>query len=139
MQENELNFLRKEVKKMETAKDIKKTADNTEYLKNVLLSYFEGKTDKKTMIAVCSAVLQFNENEHSRAIKCITNQSTNIIPFVSENNNNMVVGGFHAISDTLGNLGKWWIGSNNTNLSQNQTNNNNSNKNSNNNNNNTPL
>ena len=85
---------------MNEATDVKKSADNLEYLKNVLLSYFEGKTDVKTTISVVSAVLKFNNEEERKARegKLAINDTTNI-------------------SGTIGNvlsIGNWWGNTTNT-------------------------
>ncbi|ETO20097.1 Protein kinase domain containing protein [Reticulomyxa filosa] len=48
--EYELEYLRNQLQRMEEAQDVKKSADNSAYLKNVLMGYFEGKTDENVNI-----------------------------------------------------------------------------------------
>jgi len=61
-----LNHLKQQMDRISESEDIKKNADNTQYLKNVLLSYFEGRTDVKQTISIVSAVLKFTPEEENK-------------------------------------------------------------------------
>ena len=101
--DNELSFLRQQLSRMNEAQDVKKSADNLEYLKNVLLNYFQGKTDVKATISVVASVLKFSADEETKAREGKV--------AISDNYGSNNISG--AIGSVLS-IGSWWGGGNTT-------------------------
>ena len=62
--------LRRVQELLNKSEDVKKSADNSEYLKNALLQYFDGKIDLNNLISVVSVGLRFNDEEQKKAKSC---------------------------------------------------------------------
>ena len=65
--DSELEYFRGKFAQIEQAQDVKKTADNSEYLKNALLQYFDGNIDSNVLVKIVAKGLNFSEEETKKA------------------------------------------------------------------------
>jgi len=65
--DSELGFVRSQLAQIEGAKDVQKTADNSAYLKNALLQYFDARIDIKQLADIAAVGLRFSAEEQSKA------------------------------------------------------------------------
>eukprot|EP01083_Nonionella_stella_P071118 190842_1 len=65
--DGELHYLKTKLEQIEQAQDVKKSADNSEYLKNALLQYFDAKININQLVSVAAVGLRFNEEEQKKA------------------------------------------------------------------------
>merc|ERR1711951_6875 len=73
----ELEQIRVRYAQMEQAKDVKRSVDNSQYLKNALLQYFDGRIAIEQLLQIAAVGLSFNEEEKkkARSSKLMTEQT----------------------------------------------------------------
>mmetsp|Transcript_20485 Transcript_20485/g.32783 ORF Transcript_20485/g.32783 Transcript_20485/m.32783 type:complete len:181 (+) Transcript_20485:1-543(+) len=65
--DSELHYLRDRFAQIQQAQDVKRSADNTEYLKNALLQYFDGTISVNQLVSVAAVGLHFSDEEQKKA------------------------------------------------------------------------
>merc|ERR550525_759331 len=65
--DSELEQIRVRYAQIEQAKDVKRTVDNSQYLKNALLQYFDGRIAIEQLLQIATVGLNFNEEEQKKA------------------------------------------------------------------------
>ena len=76
--DSELEQIRVKYAQIARAKDVKRTVDNSEYLKNALLQYFDGRIAIEQLLQIATVGLSFNEEEQKKArgSKLLTEQTS---------------------------------------------------------------
>merc|ERR1712130_184021 len=78
--DSELEQIRVRYAQIEQAKDVKRSVDNSRYLKNALLQYFDGRIAIEQLLQIAAVGLSFNEEEKkkARSSKLMTEQTASM-------------------------------------------------------------